>query len=331
MPILSLEEVDEILKSYSANEAGIASHKDNTKPQCTVAPFLIDSHEQKINSLNELGLHAKEFITHAHERYQIGVLAPPLTEEKVKQIYDFLTPLNVDLIGNPQGTAFEQQRAREWDQHWCELITHVNNEGHQLSTDEIKKIQEDILKAYRQKIIQHCVFKPKGKKSDKVDEVRVQEYLISISNCLAYYNPTDAFTYLYEKYFADFESDLRFDIQTLSRYLNISQRTEYVKKFEEILSRKTVEFVGSQTISCLFEEMTKDKEFIKQLPYLLEKGQMLKNFILNYPDKNKKNSVLSASIYEIFNRKEKEASNSLKDKHLFLLQNMLQDIAKSSN
>ncbi len=286
MPTLSLEELDEILKHYSAQEPLVYPKKIDkiNRSTCTVVPLLIDNHEKHLQSTNELGAHALAFISLAQERYQLGMLSPPLNAQNIAKIFEFLLPLNKDLTGCLNGEDFEIQRAHEWNTHWSNLITTIHNEGHQLTIDEISLVQNDILCTYRQKIIQHCSFKPKGADTFEVDDIRVQEYLSSINQCIGVFSPTDAFEHLHAKYLMDFENDLGLDIQALSRYLNTQQQTEYLKKFEEIICRKAYTFVGEAASTKLFKEMTKDSEFIRQLPSLIEKSQAFKNFILHYPN-----------------------------------------------
>lgn len=286
MPTLSLEELDEILKHYSAQEPLVYPHKTDkiNRSTCTVVPFLIDNHEKQLQSTNELGAHALAFINCAAERYKTGMFSPPLNAQNIALIYEFLLPLNKDLTGCMDGDDFEIQRANEWNSHWSNLITTIHNEGHQITFDELSLVQKDILCTYRQKIIQHCSFKPKGANTFEVDEIRVQEYLSQINQCIGVFSPTDAFEHLHAKFLSDFETDLGLDIQALSRYLNTQQQTEYLKKFEEIICRKAYAFIGEAASTKLFKEIAKDSEFVRQLPTLLEQSQAFKNFILHYPN-----------------------------------------------
>ncbi|MGD9592810.1 MAG: hypothetical protein AB7V32_09850 [Candidatus Berkiella sp.] len=325
MPILSLEELDEILKHYSAQDPYFLPEKVDklSAPRSTVVPLLIDNHEHQLEQVNTLGPKALDFIKHAVQHYQRGAFSPPISKEKIAQIYDLLLPLNLDLTGYDNGTAFEKQQATHWEKHWCELMKTINDEGHQLTTDELKKVKNDILCAYRFKIIQHCAFKSKGSNTDPLDDVRTQEYLSLINQYICVLTPTEAFEHIHQKLTSEFENDLGLDLQVLTRYLNIKQQTQFLKKFDEIISRKTTQCLGDVATSKLFEHITKDKELLMQLPSLLEKGTAFNYFIKEFPDKVKRDQLLCASLYQILSTKTKNTQPTLQ-KHVQILQGMLQ-------
>lgn len=322
MPILSLEELDEILKQYAKEEAIIYPNftDENNRTICTFSPYAIDVNNHPFSAANEFGPHAAHFIQHCKTYFSQSDFSPPLTEAKVQTIYALLGPLNKDLCGAHDGTDFEKNRANEWDNYWASVIHEFANEGQQISYEELTKVQQDLLAAYRFKIILQCSFE-----SPSIDDVRIQEFLQAVNSCMQNYSAQEAFGYLYQKFTNDFEMDLALDMQTLSRHLNTRQKTEYLKKFEEILSRKSLRFVGEAALTRLFEEATKDKEFLKQLPALLEKGSPLNEFISTYPDNHKRNALLSASLYEVFNRhhSKKPKHSARQTKHIHLLQSLL--------
>ncbi|MBS0286613.1 MAG: hypothetical protein JSR17_04915 [Proteobacteria bacterium] len=325
MPILSLEELDEILKQYAKEESIIYPDftDENNRAICTISPYTIDVNNHPLAAVNEFGQAASHFIAHCKEYYAQGDFSPPLTEAKVQTIYGLLFPLNTDLCGAHDGNAFEKKRAKEWDTYWSKVIHELNNEGQQIKLEELTKVQQDLLAAYRFKIILRCSFK-----ENSMDDIRIQEFLESVNSCMANFSPKDAFVYLYQKFTNDFEMDMGLDLQTLSRHLSTNQRVEYLKKFEEILARKSLLFVGNTALTRLFEEITKDKEFLKQLPLLLENQSALGEFIRTFPDNHKRNALLSASIYEIFNsqnKRKKPKLSTLRKKQVQLLQSIMQD------
>jgi hypothetical protein len=185
-------------------------------------------------------------------------------------------------------------------------------------------VKDNILTAYRQKIITLCQFHPKGQDTDEMDEMRAQEYLQNINHLYDNYTAFEAYDFTIKKLIYDFEKDLWLDVQSLSRLLNTAHHSDYVKKFEEMISRKSVEFLGPTAMIRIFSEVTKDKEFQKQLPFLLEKGDKLKQFLTHFPDKKKRDKLLTSSIYEIFNDKQKEYTNAVQDKHINTIQSIMQ-------
>ncbi len=327
MPIISLEELDAFLQHYASEAPFIYPliNGDKAKEADSCTPKLVHNNAHKMHSSNGLGYQATDFINLARDRYKSGELAPPITGRKVQSIYTLFEQLNQDLTGNETGDEVEQQRAKRWNNYWHNAIVDLNNEGKHLTQDALEKVKTDILMAYRQRIILNCEFKPKGLATHEIDEIRAQEFLQQINQHFAHLTPFENYEHIFNKLVQDFEKDLWLDIQALSRYLNIKQQTEYVKKFEEIISRKTVEFIGNFAITKIFTEITKDREFLKQLPMLLEKGETLRKFIVHFPDKKKRDSLLTASIYEIFNGKGLDRENTIQDKQIQLIQSIMQN------
>ncbi len=326
MPIISLEELDAFLQHYASEAPFIYPLKNGeiVEPaSCT--PKLIRNNEHHMHSSNGLGFQATDFINLARDRYRSGELSPPITGRKVQNIYTLFEQLNLDLTGNETGDEIEQQRAKCWNTYWHNALIDLKKEGKHLTQDELEKVKSDILMAYRQRIIQYCEFKPKGSSTHEIDEIRAQEFLQQINQHFAHLTAFENYEHIFNKLLQDFEKDLWLDLQALSRYLNIKQHAEYVKKFEEMLSRKTVEFIGNSAITKIFTEVTKDKEFLKQLPMLLEKGDSVRKFIVHFPDKKKRDTLLTASIYEIFNGKGMDRENTIQDKHIQLIQSIMQN------
>lgn len=327
MPKITLELLDEFLRHYALEAPFIYPIKcaDNNMDICTLQTLMNQNNIHPVHPIGNLGTKAYEFIQQAKQRYHHGELSPPINLRTMRSIYERYDELNIDLIGNENGVELEQKRAKEWNTYWHNVLAEFQREGRNITDNEINKVKKDILTAYRQKIISLCVFEPKGPTSHTLDEMRVQEYLQTINQYYDYHSPFEAYDLMLVNLVHDFEKDLWLDIQSLSRLLNTAHYKHYLKKFEEAISRKAVEFLGSAASIRIFTEITKDKEFLKQLPLLLEKSDKLKQFISNFPDKKKRDKILNATIYEIFNNKKNKYKNgAVQTKYIQMIQGIMQ-------
>ncbi|MBI2792031.1 MAG: hypothetical protein HYX61_08735 [Gammaproteobacteria bacterium] len=325
MPKISLELLDEFLKHYALEAPFIYPNSDENNNNVSVSSTIFEQHEShQKNTCKILGSYASDFIQHANQRFTNGEISPPITLRTVQAIYTYFDQLNIDLIGNLNGNAYEKQRAKEWNTYWHNVVAEFQREGKKFNQEELTKVKNDILTAYRQKIITMCNFHPKGQESDEMDEMRAQEYLLSINQLYDSLTAYEAYDFILKKLINDFENDLWLDVQSLSRLLNTTNHSDYVKKFDEMISRKTVEFLGSTALNRIFSEVTNDKEFLKQLPLLLEKGEKLKHFITHFPDKEKRDKLLTASIYEIFNGEQNEFNHAIQNKYFNMIQNLME-------
>jgi hypothetical protein len=325
MPKISLELLDEFLRHYALEAPFIYPNSDENNNNVSVSSTIFEQHEShQKNTCKILGSYASDFIQHAKLRFENGEISPPISLRTVQALYTYFDQLNIDLIGNLNGNAYERQRAKEWNSYWHNVVAEFQREGKKLDEEELTKVKNDILTAYRQKIITLCRFQPKGPDSDEMDEMRAQEYLQKIN--LHYDNHTayEAYDIILKKLINDFEKDLWLDVQSLSRLLNTAHHSDYVKKFDEMISRKTVEFLGPSAFNRIFSEITNDKEFLKQLPLLLEQGENFKHFIIHFPDKKKRDKLLTASIYEIFNGEQNEFNHAIQNKHFNMIQNLIE-------
>ncbi len=271
-------------------------------PKLSSAPTLIKCHGRSFFAANVFGVHARDFINKTKERYETGVLCPPLSERHVDMIYQLLLPLNQDLCPDLNCNTEDQIRTKSWENAWKNIIAEYKQEGRILTGKEIEQAKQDVFSAYRHKIIQLSTFSPYGHQTLEIDEIHIQEYLICISNCMSHYSSKEAYTHLHHHFMHEFKNHFWLDLQMLSRYLHINQRSAYLKKFEEILSRKSIKFLGDEPITHLFKAITKDREFLKKLPLFIEESPILRDFLINYPDKRQRDEVLTTAMYELLDQ-----------------------------
>lgn len=238
-----------------------------------------------LNSYKEqMGPNAREFILLASERYSQGILSPPISLQKIIDISYLLAQIDQDLVGNIQ-----QGSVSEWHALLIKIRDEITKKGKIISDKNLNVIKQDILIAYRFHTISLCEFEPKGAQTDEMDELRAREFLQLINKHLAEYTCQQAFEKITKQLQNAFEMDFSLDMQALSRYLSVAHYDEYLKKFEEAISRKNVEFLGAPAKMKIFSEITKDKELFKQIQRLQEKSAYFKTFMSDFaPYINKK-------------------------------------------
>ncbi|MBS0288583.1 MAG: hypothetical protein JSS07_00930 [Proteobacteria bacterium] len=281
MPILSFEKLDAILQHYASEAPFVTPLKPEEKINRMKYFDNAHTYDHKQYYLNILGDEAMQFIAGAQERYHRGILAPPLTQSKIQCIYTFFDHLNKDLLGDKKGTLEEQMLAKTWDLYWQNFVKKAEKKGGYFSQHALNTKKAQVLTAYRDKVIDFCLFKPKGWQTHEVDEIRAQEFLAEINQYYSQYHPIQTYDILRTKFEQELSKYVCLDLQALSRYLNLGLHMEYINKFEEIIDSKPVEFIGFEAKALLYAQITKDKEFHEKLPVLLSKSDALKHFVIS--------------------------------------------------
>ena len=244
---------------------------DNVINSCDITPF-------EVNGRNELGFHALEFMKTAPQKYEHKLISPPLTSSVVENIYYLLAQIDKDLKGDLNGSLNDIQCAKEWNEFWQDIL----KSNPQLVNGVLTKMKHETLCAYRSHVIHSTTF----------EDAHAREFLLKFNPLVGKLSAHHAYDMVIDKLEVDFINDLGLDIQALSRYLSTTNIDAYLKKFEEVVSRKNVIFLGQSANTKIFSEMIKDKEFFHQLPNMLGKSEPLEQFLQSLPEAVKREQLL---------------------------------------
>lgn len=157
----------------------------------------------KLAKISELGEGANQFIYDATRNYAKGLFRAPFTLEKVTKIYEQFAKIDKDLTGAPNSTDEQKAKHHEWNAFWVKQ----QRDFPQL-TETLTKVQQEILAAYRFKVLNMSVFKPKTNSTQK-DETHVQDCLQEVNKCAGRgLAPADAYVDLSIKFDSHVEHDL---------------------------------------------------------------------------------------------------------------------------
>lgn len=170
MPNALITKMQEIV-DYQKN-AGILTQSSQTQERVR----FFSQNGPKLAKISQLGEGANQFIYDATRNYAKGLFRPPFTLEKVTKIYEQFAKIDKDLTGDSNGSVEQKAKYQEWNDFWVKQ----QRDFPQL-TETLATVQQEILAAYRFKVINMCVFKPKTNSTQK-DETQVQDCLQEVNS-----------------------------------------------------------------------------------------------------------------------------------------------------
>lgn len=170
MPSALIAKMQEIIDAHKA--AGILTEATQAGERLR----FFSKNGPKLAKISELGFEANQFIHDATRHFASGILSPPLTKDKTAEIYTLYAKIDKDLIGDPNGNAAQKTQHQEWQAFWQK-----QQQDYPALTAQLAIVQQEILAAYRFKVISLTTFKPNGAKSTQQDEARVEKFLQEIN------------------------------------------------------------------------------------------------------------------------------------------------------
>lgn len=157
----------------------------------------------KLAKISELGFGANQFIYDATRNYANGTLRLPFTLENITKIYEQFAKIDKDLIGDANGSDEQKTKHQEWHAFWAK-----QQQDFPQLIDTLATAQQEILAAYRFKVLNMTVFKPKLN-STQQDEAHVQNYLQEVNkNACRGLSPAEALADLDNKLDIQIEQSL---------------------------------------------------------------------------------------------------------------------------
>lgn len=292
-----LNKVDEIF-DYPGNKTETANLL--TSPQQEGERLRLFSHSGGKPKLDveDIGPAGKAFSAKAIENFHgpDAPFKPPYTLEKIENMYKEFEKWDEDL----KGKVGSPERA-EWDAYWQGVKENETNKlpsGYEDRDKWIQDLQQQVLNAYRFKIISNANFVPQQQDKAKFDALnfRARDFFQSVSKYKRNKDPSETYDHLKKGATEKFTSEFREIMKNVGPNGKSPDAPRVFDGLNALFARKEAEYVGVKEAYHIMQENEDFKQFVENLPKSLDdetivemqKFNGLENFVKILPEETKK-------------------------------------------
>ncbi len=261
-----------------------------------------EGREEKGITTAEVGESAQKFSTVANEKYQQGKITYPYSKEKIAEIIELFKEFDKDVKGDPNGSAEEKERAKEWKAFWDRVAAEKG------ITDPkfLRQMQEDVLSSYRYRAFSLAKVEPRF---GDPDALKAHESMTDMLKTIDKYylkgrldsgaEPT--LDYMYDniaKSFSGHNDSARLYQQSLITSLKGDDKDKSIKDFVLLISDKSNKVLRIPSVkTAIFNDIVKDlsapgneqalQNFVKLLPTIIKKVPITTEFLAEISPENK--------------------------------------------